>query len=138
MSIRPKRYPKPNLLVMLTFFVGFGVVVTTLVQAAETAPVDRDANTFASKAASGDQWLRSARSVDFGSRLHNWKSRIQVHTDGDGMNLLRVFGDGGPALRVSSSTLEMKPAYAHGSVDSRLDDSAGELPDAYLFLYKRW
>ena len=137
MSIRPKRYPKPNLLVLLTFFVGFGVVLTSIVQAAPPARMPAASTETSHTPNMSQQWLRSMRDLDLATRPQNWKPSIRVDTDGEGVNLSRPFGDRGPTLRLSTSM----PEPGHNSLDGgagRRDAGGGDLPEAYLYFFKRW
>jgi N-acetylmuramoyl-L-alanine amidase len=136
MSIRPKRYPKPNLLVLLTFFVGFGVVLTSIAHAAPPSRAPA-APKEPSPRPVPEQWLRSVWTPDLSTKLQNWKPRIRVDSDEEGVNLTRLFGNHGPALRMSTSM----PDPGHNGIDggaSRTDASGSDLPEAYLYLFKRW
>jgi hypothetical protein len=124
------------MLVLLTFFVGFGVVLTSVAPAAQ--PSRSGASNEASHEPDApERWIRSVGSLDLATKLQNWKPRIRVDSDGEGVNLSRPFGDRGPALRLSTSMPE--PSQNNRDVGAgRFDDNGGDLPDAYLYFFKRW
>ncbi len=138
MSINTKPYPKPSLLVLLTFFVGFGLVVTSIAEAAEPAHSAESLKVASAQRAPAQHWLRSVRGLDLASKLQNWKPKIHVDTDGEGVKLSHPFGNHGPALRLSASLPEQTHDSLRAGGDNQVGSIGGDLPDAYLFLQKRW
>ena len=137
MNRKSTSYRKPNLLVLLTFFVGFGVVATSVAQAAE--PLDIMSNgKLAQKRADSRQWLPTSWSLDLADRIRNWTPKIGVHKGGDGLNLSQPFGVRGPALRLSKSLPDNVKRSLSAGGDRGIGAVSGDRPDAYLFLEKRW
>ena len=128
MTLKSTHYRKPDLLVLLTFFVGFGMLATSLVQAAEPLDITTNGKARAERSGSGDR-LHAVWSTDLAGKLKNWKPKISVDERGKGLQLARPFGVRGPALRVQKT--------APGGTASRLRSSSGNL-GGYLFLEKRW
>ncbi len=122
-------YRKPDILLLLTFFVGFGMLATSLVQAAEPLNTTTNGKARAESSSDGD-WLHAMWSIDLGGRLQNWKPEISVDKGGKGLQLARPFGVRGPALRVQKT--------APGGTASRPRNYSGGNLGAYLFLEKRW
>ena len=129
MTLKSTHYRKPDLLVLLTFFVGLGMLATGLVQAAEPLDITTDGKARAERPVTGD-WLNSVWSTDLAGKLRNWKPKISVDEGGKGLQLARPFGVRGPALRVQKT--------APGSAAGRPRNSSGGNLGAYLFLEKRW
>jgi len=129
MTLKSTRYCKPDLLALLTFFVGFGMLATSLVQAAEPLDITTNGKARAEPSGSGD-WLHAFRSIDLAGKLQNWKPKISADEGGKGLRLARPFGVSGPALRVQKT--------APGGAASRLRTSSSGNLGAYLFLEKRW
>lgn len=122
---RSIHYRKPGLPVILTLFVGVGMLATTLVQAAEPLPGTNDRPATRSSAAT--DWLQALWSIDLAGKLKSWKPKIRVDNGGSGIRLMRPFGVRGPALRVSN-TIPLR------SGENRYNTYL----DTYLFLEKRW
>ncbi|HED18263.1 MAG TPA: hypothetical protein ENI74_02030 [Gammaproteobacteria bacterium] len=122
-------YRKPGLLVLLTFFAGFGVLATSLAQAAEPLNIMTNENARAERHAS-DDWLQSLWSINLAEKLRNWKPKISVDEGGEGIQLMRPFGIRGPALRLQYSLPE--------GAESSLRSNSNTYLDTYLFLEKRW
>ncbi len=114
---------------LLTFFVGFGMLATSLVQAAQPLDITTNGKARAEWFGSGD-WLHAAWSTDLAGKLKNWKPKISVGEEGKGLQLARPFGVRGPALRVLKT--------APGGKTSRPRNSSGGNLGGYLFLEKRW
>ena len=136
-KIRPARYPKPDFMVLLAFFVGLGVLLASFVQAAESAPSGSIVQHSGGETSRPGQWLPSLWSLDLTAKLKSWKPRITVEECDDGLRLSRPFGSRGPALQLSTSIPEHAATSLRAGGDSLVgvsDDS----PDAYLFLQKRW
>ncbi len=124
-------YRKPNLLVLLTFFVGFGVLATSVVQA---EPLDTMSN---GKAVSASQSRSSGWGLDLAGRIKDWKPKITVHK-GEGVNLSQPFGVRGPALQISKSMPDKVQRSLNAGGDRGIGAVPGDRPDVYLFLEKRW
>ncbi|HHH42762.1 MAG TPA: hypothetical protein ENK49_01370 [Gammaproteobacteria bacterium] len=120
---------KPGLLVILTLFVGVGMLATTLVQAAEP-PADSN-DRPATKSSGSTDWLQALWSIDLAGKLKSWKPKIHVDNGGSGIRLMRPFGVRGPALRVSN-TIPLR------SGEHRYSNAGNAYLDTYLFLEKRW
>ena len=125
MTLKSTHYRKPDLLLLLTFFVGFGMLATGLVQAAEPLDITTNGKARAERSVTGD-WLHAFSNIDLAGKLQNWKPKVSVDKRGKGLQLARPFGVRGPALRVQKTA----PGGARNS-------SGGNL-GAYLFLEKRW
>ena len=130
MKLKSTLYRKPDLLVLLTVFVGFGMLATSLAQAAEPFNIMTNGKARAEQSATGD-WLQALWSIDLAGKLQTWKPKISVDEGGEGLRLMRPFGVRGPALRVLNSVPD-------GSTGSNQRTSSGSYLDAYLFLEKRW
>lgn len=113
-----KRRRKPNLLVLLTFFVGSGALLSSVSQASEPP--------------------RSVWSLDLAAKISNWKPKIRVDSDGEGVNLSRPFGTHGPAVRLSTSIPERAQLSLRAGGDNRVGSAGVDAPGPYLFLHKRW
>lgn len=135
MHSKIKRYRKPNLIVLLTVFVGFGVLVSSVAQAADPSPVSPGPEVQRSLP---EQWLRAVWSVDLAGKLRNWKPKIRVDSDGEGIKLSHPFGNHGPALRLSTSIPERAQLSLRAGGDNRVGSLGGDDPAPYLFLHKRW
>jgi len=115
--------------VLLTFFVGLGVLATSLAQAAEPFDIMTNENTRTERDAT-DDWLHTLWSIDLAEKLQNWKPKISVDEGGEGFRLMRPFGIRGPVLRVQHKI----PDFA----GSNLRNKNNTYLDGYLFLEKRW
>jgi len=129
MNLKSTRCHKPELLVLLTLFVGFGMLATSLAQAAQPLDVTTNGKARADRSVTGD-WLDSLRNIDLAGKLRAWKPKISVDERGDGIQLMRPFGVRGPVLRVHNSIPD--------GLGGNLRTGGGSYPDAYLFLQKRW
>ena len=130
MKLKSTLYRKPDLLVLLTVFVGFGMLATSLAQAAEPFNIMTNEKARAEQSATGD-WLQTLWSIDLAGKLQTWEPKISADEGGEGLRLMRPFGVRGPALRVLNSVPD-------GSTGSNQSASSGSYLDAYLFLEKRW
>jgi len=129
MTLKSTHYRKPDILLLLTFFVGFGMLATSLVQAAESLDIQTNGKAHAERSGSGD-WLHAFSNIDLAGKLKNWKPKVSVDEGSKGLQLARPFGVRGPALRVQKT--------APGSTAGRPRNSSGGNLGAYLFLEKRW
>ncbi len=134
--MKTMRYHKPDPLLLLAFFVGIGVLATSVVQAAEPLNVMADNQIEQEKSA---DWLQSFWNLDLSRKIKNWKPMISVEPSGaDGLGLVRPFGTRGPELRVLNSLPKNVQRNLRAGGDNRVGAFGGEKPDAYLFLEKRW
>jgi len=138
MTLKMKRYRKPNLMVLLTCSVGLGVILTSVAQAAEPLQSTVTTNTAAQQRFSPEQWLRSVWGLDLAGKLRSWKPRIRVDSDGEGVNLSHPFGNHGPALRLSTSIPEPVQLSLRAGGGDRNGSAGSDAPGPYLFLQKRW
>jgi len=129
MKSNSTRYRKPDFLVLLTFFVGFGVLATSLAQAAEPLDIMTNGEARVEQSVTND-WLFSLWSIDLAGKMQNWKPKISVDEGGKGIHLMRPFGVRGPALRVQKSVPD--------GLGNSLRTRRSTYLDAYLFLEKRW
>ncbi len=133
MNMTTMRYRKPNLLVLLTLFVGLGVLTTSLVQAAQ--PVLAKG---ASQQSETNQWLESLSSIELVAKVQSWTPEFSVGDDGDGLQLARPFGARGPSLRISKSFPEQVERCLRAGGHPQFSAATADSPDAYIFLQKRW
>jgi len=120
MTIKTTHARKPNLLVLVTFFVVVGFLATGVIQADNTAQADNS------------DW-----GLILSEKLANWQPMISIDDGGKGLRLARLFGKVGPTLRIAPS---MPYAVTHslkGSGGSQGIDSKRGM-EACLFLQKRW
>ncbi len=137
MNMKTTRYRKPNLLVLLTFFVGVGVLTTSVVQAAEALNIT-SAEKRAVKHAGASQWLQSVWNLDLAEKLRTWKPEFTVDKRGQGLNLARPFGVRGPTLRLSNSMPDNVKRCLRAGGDHQIGTFGADNTDAYVFLEKRW
>lgn len=137
MNSKMQRYRKPNLMVLLSFFVGLGVLVSSLAQAAEPVPAAGAAGPDAQRSVP-EQWLRAVWGLDLAGKLRSWKPRTRVDSDGEGVRLSHPFGNHGPALRLSTSIPERAQLSLRAGGDNRVGSLGSDAPGPYLFLHKRW
>lgn len=141
MTIKSKRYRKPDLMVVLTCCVALGVVLSSVAQAAEpvakTQPGPVAALQQLGEGILSGEWLQSLGGLDLAKRIKNWRPKIVVDNGGDGLRLSHPFGSHGPALKFSTSV----PGVVKQSLRAGGDSQVGSLndnPDGYLFLQRRW
>lgn len=135
MYSKQTRYHKPNLMFLLSLFVGLGVLVTSLVQAAEPI-VQYPAVQEENHQNILKDWFHSLSDLKLTEKLQNWKPKLD--TSGDGVNLAYPFGDSGPSLRVSNALPDAAQRSLRAGGDHRIGAVDGDGPDAYLFFQKRW
>jgi hypothetical protein len=131
MKLKSTHYRKPDLMVLLTVFVGFGMLATSLAQAAEPFDIMTNEKTRAEPQSATGDWLQALWSIDLAGKLQTWKPKISVDEGGEGLRLMRPFGVRGPALRVLNGVPD-------GSTGGNLRTSSSSYLDAYLYLEKRW
>jgi hypothetical protein len=127
MKLKTTRYSKPNLLVLLTFFVGVGVMASGVVQAAGAV-----------EHAGAGQRLVSVWNLDLAAKLRSWKPEFSVDKRGQGLNLARPFGVRGPTLRLSNTMPDNVKRGLRAGGDHQIGTFGADNPDAYMFLEKRW
>ena len=137
MNTKPIRYRKPNLLVLLTLFVGAGFLATSVVQASEAMSITSEGKQ-ATQRSGVQQWLKPVWNLDLEQQLRNWKPAFTLDEDGQALNLARPFGAHGPTLRLSHSLPERVKRSLRAGGDHRIGSSGADNPDAYMFLEKRW
>ena len=136
MTMRKTPYRKPDLLVFLTFFVGFSVLATSVAHAAEPLNI-MSAQDPSIKRNKSDHWYQSLWGVGLTKKLSSWKPKITVDEGGEGLNLSRPFGVRGPALRLSGALPDTVMHSLRAGGDRQIG-SFNDSPDVYLFLEKRW
>jgi len=131
MKLKSTHYRKPDLPVLLAVFVGFGMLATSLAQAAQPFNIMTNGKTHSEQKSGTGDWLQALWSIDLSAKLQTWKPKISVEEGGEGLRLMRPFGVRGPALRVVNGVPD--------GVGSKLrTTSSSSYLDAYLFLEKRW
>lgn len=135
MSRNSRRYRKPDLMFLIACFVGFGVLLTSLAQAEQLSVSASVMANPAPQRSLPEKWFYS---LDLANRLKNWKPKIEVATCDEGLYLSRPFGIRGPVLQISTSVSEHAEYSLRAGGDSRVGTLVSDLPDAYLFLQKRW
>ena len=136
MIIKTRRYHKPDLLLLLAAFVGAGLLATSLAQAKEPVNypgIDADSD----QAGYSENWWRAIWGLDLTRKLRDWRPKIRVEEDPEGLNLARPFGKTGPGLQLSSSLPDSVQRSLRDGGDNGIGAFGGE-PDAYIFLQKRW
>ena len=126
MTIKTTRARKPDLLVLVTFFVAVGFLATSATQADDTAQVG-----------GSESWWQSIWGLDLSEKLTNWHPMISAHDDGEGLYLAQLFGNTGPTLQVTSTMPGSVMRSLRGGGDSQIG-AVGSSPNAFLFLQKRW
>lgn len=132
--MKPTRIRKPNLLVMLTFFVSLGVIATSVAQAGESimSTPSRTADN-----AKPESWWQSIWGLDLARKLKDWRPRITPAEHGEGFNIANPFGNKGPTLQFTSAMPDSVQRSLRDGGDTRIGNVDGET-DAYLFIQKRW
>ena len=138
MSIKTKRSSRPNRMVLLTFLAGLSVLLSSIVQAAEPPKSAVPGKAAFQQRSWTEQWLRTVWSLDLAAKINNWKPRVRVDSDGEGLRLSHPFGNHGPALRLSTSIPERAQLSLRAGGDNRVGSSDTDVPGPYLFLQKRW
>ena len=138
MGIKMKRSSRPNPMVLLTFLVGLGVFLSGIAQAAEPPRSALPGKAASQHRSSTEQWLRSVWTLDLAGKIKQWKPRIRVDSDGEGLRLSHPFGNHGPALRLSTSLPERAQLSLRAGGDNQVGNSDIDAPGPYLFLQKRW
>jgi len=125
---------KSNLLLLIALFVGLGMAATRVVQAAPPASTGAAGNQDRTVDGS-EKWWRSIWGLDLARKLKEWRPRITVQKDAEGLNLARPFGKSGPTIQCTSALPDSVQRSLLAGSRNRL---AGENTDLFLFLQKRW
>lgn len=134
MNRKSRHYPKPDLMVLITFFVGLGFLLTSVAQAEQLSPFP-SATDHVRQHLLPEKWYDS---LALAIRLRDWKPEIDLTASDDGLNLSRPFGIHGPSLQISTSVPERAERCLRAGGDSQVGALSNDRPDAYLFLQKRW
>jgi len=121
---------------LLTCFVAFGVLVTSVVQADQSMHPMYQTDESDWEISSPVEWVRGLWEFDLAGKISNWKQ--QQLSPGEGWKLARPFGNRGPMLRIWDTlpgAAESGLRAGQGVGDAQLID---ERPDVFLFLQKRW
>ena len=130
-------YCKPDLLILLFVFTGFGFFAASIVHAAE--PLDSvSLQNYSTKKTESERWYQSLWGIDLARKLREWKPKITVAEGDEGLRLSRPFGVRGPALRLSDAMPESAMRSLRGGRNEQDAAFNSEMPDVYLFLEKRW
>ena len=137
MGIETKR-SNPNRMVLLTFFIGFSLLLSSITQAAEPPKSAVPGKAASQQRSWTEQWLRAVWSLDLAAKINNWKQRVRVDSEGEGMRLSHPFGNHGPSLRLSTALPERAQFSLRAGGDNRVGSFDTDAPGPYLFLQKRW
>ena len=114
------------------------MLLTSIAQAAEPPRSAAPGKAGSQHRSWTEQWLRSVWSLDLADKIKNWKPRVRVDSDGEGVRLSHPFGNHGPALRLSTSIPERARLSLRAGGDNQVGSSGADAPGPYLFLQKRW
>ena len=128
-AITPHR--KPKLLVLIALFVSLGMLATSGVQA-DSSGAKRSAGLEGS-----DKWWQSIWGLDLARKLKDWRPRITIQKDAEGLNLARPFGKSGPTLQFTSA-LPDSVLYSMRAGGDHQVGAFGNNTDLFVFLQKRW
>jgi len=137
MNMKTTPYNKPKLLVLLTFFVGLGVMASGVVQAAEALNMVAGQKRVLKHAAASQQ-LQSEWNLALAAKFRTWKPEFTFGEDGQGLSLAQPFGVRGPTLRLSKSMPDDVKRCLRAGGDHQIGAFGADNPDAYMFLEKRW
>lgn len=136
MAVRPLQLHgnrKPDLMALVSAFVGFGFLLTSLVQAEGQTDTERGDVTTATEIRGV---LSQELNLETPTRYRALKAAGSVF--GPGLNVARPFGDRGPAVTFSTSV----PKETRDSLRAGGGSDTGgwkiNQANAYLFLQKRW
>jgi hypothetical protein len=132
-SLQVQGNRKPNLMVLVSAFVGFGFLVTSLAQAEGGTGSEWRATTAAAETRGV---LLQNLSLETPARYRALKAAGSVF--GSGLNVARPFGDRGPAVTFSTSVPKetrdsLRAGGGSGTTGWKINQA-----NAYLFLQKRW
>jgi hypothetical protein len=122
---------KPNLLVLAAVFIGLGVL------AADVAQADPSDGRTGAGLEGSEKWWRSIWGLDLARKLKDWRPRITIQKDAEGLNLARPFGKSGPTLQFTSA-LPDSVLYSLRAGGDHQVGAFGNNTDLFLFLQKRW
>ncbi len=108
---------------MLTFLLGLGLLLSSIVQAAEPQRSAVPGKAVSQQRSWTEQWLRAVWSLDLAAKINNWKPKVRVDSDGEGLRLSHPFGNHGPALRLSTSIPERAQLSLRAGGDNRVGSS---------------
>lgn len=131
-----KRTHRPDLMLVLTLFVGFGILVTSVAQAADPHSVHNVVQGSTNHQGSIVP-VKSLWELGLNTRIQNWKPvNITPEDKSEGWNLSRPFGHRGPALKFSTTMPnELVRTLNAGGGDV---NPASTKSNLFLFLEKRW
>jgi hypothetical protein len=138
MGIKTKRSGRPNRMMLLASLLGLSLFLSSITQAAEPPNSLVPGKAASQQRSWTEQWLRAVWSLDLAAKINNWKPRVRVDSDGEGLRLSHPFGNHGPALRLSTSIPERAQLSLRAGGDNQVGNSAADEPGPYLFLQKRW
>jgi hypothetical protein len=135
MFIKTINYRKSDVLLFL-LLVGASFLLSAKAQAAEPQGF---VVSNAKPNASSDSvtWWPSKWALDLTWKLKDWRQKINLQQDTDGISVARPFGQGGPGLHFSASLPERVQRSLRDGGDNRIGAIGGD-PDAYVFLQKHW
>ena len=138
MGIETKRSCRPNRIMLLASVVGLSLFLSSITQAAEPPKSAVPGKAVSQQRSWTEQWLRAVWSLDLAAKINNWKPRVRVDSDGEGLRLSHPFGNHGPALRLSTALPERAQFSLRAGGDNRVGSFDTDAPGPYLFLQKRW
>jgi len=122
---------KPNLLVIIAVFVGLGVFAASVVQA------DPSGGRTGAGLEGSEKWWQSIWGLDLARKLKDWRPRITIQKDAEGLNLARPFGKSGPTLQFTSAMPDSVLYSLRAGGDHQVG-AFGNNTDLFVFLQKRW
>ena len=138
MGIKAKRSSRPNRMISLTSLAGLSLLLISVTQAAEPPKSGAPDKAVSQQRSWTEQWLRAVWSLDLAAKINNWKPRIRVDSEGEGLRLSHPFGNHGPSLRLSTALPERDQLSLRAGGDNRVGSFGTDAPGPYLFLQKRW
>lgn len=136
MPRKPTIRRKPNLLVLLAFSVGVGVLATGIAQAADN-PGEAVVGAHPLVAGGSEKWWRSIWGLDLARKLREWRPKIDVSDDGEGFNIAHPFGRSGPTIQCSSSLPDSAVRSLRAGGGPHIGTYARDT-DVFVFVQKRW
>ncbi len=125
---------RPDLMLLLVFFVLAGVLLTSVADAAEPDYLQTDAERRAAQ--SDRDGFFSLWDFNLAEKLRSWVPARR--DDGSGLSLSKPFGANGPSLRITNGIPDEVAFTLRDGGDDRVGALDSDQPDAFLFLYKRW
>jgi len=130
------RYRKPDLLLLLTFFVGIGFLATSLAQAA-TPFSGTAAGAVTAQVNESDNWWRSTWGLELARKMTQWRSNFSWVALSDSFQLARSSDKTGFSLHCSSSLPETMRRGLRDGGDKRIGAGSTDT-DVFVFMEKRW